>query len=191
MSSTECATDAADAAQTADRLASAFRSIHRERMAGLPILHPELGVAVVDGRCWQGHWLGVLVTPWCMNLVLVPALGSTLAQAQAGSVEVLDFPAGAFEFTVSVLDGFGSIATCSLFSPMQRFADQPAAEAAAGAVMVGLFEPAAEQAAGGATAEERATRDCPPPASTSALRAPAPRAGLSRRDLLRGSFRGR
>jgi len=191
LSATERATDSADASQTADRLASAFQAIHRERMAGLPILHPALGVAVVDGRCWQGHWLGVLVTPWCMNLVLVPALGSRLAQAPEGAVEVLDFPAGAFEFTVSVLDGLGSIAACSLFSPMQLFADQPAAEATAAAVMAGLFEPEAEQAAGGATAEDRATQDRPPPVSTSALPTPAPRAGLSRRDLLRGSFRGR
>ena len=53
-------------------LESAFRRIAATRMAGLPINHPLLAVEGVGFRLWQGKWLGVLVTPWAMNLVLLP-----------------------------------------------------------------------------------------------------------------------
>ncbi|NBC15329.1 MAG: [NiFe]-hydrogenase assembly chaperone HybE [Gammaproteobacteria bacterium] len=182
MSSTEPAAEDAttgeDAAHTAERLAEAFRRIHRERMAGLPILHPHLEVAVVGGRRWQGHWLGVLVTPWCMNLVLVPAAGSALAQDAGGTTRLLDFPAGRFELTASDVDGVGAMATCSLFSPMHAFADQAAAEATALEVMTELFEPTAPGAA-------------PSPGAGSADAEVQRGGGVSRRDLLRGTFRRR
>jgi [NiFe] hydrogenase assembly HybE family chaperone len=182
-------TDDDDAAAVAARLTAAFEAIHRERMAGLPILHPGLAVTVVDGRWWQGHWLGVLVTPWCMNLVLVPAGGPDLAGDEEGASRRLDLPAGRFELLVSELDGVGTIATCSLFSPMHAFADQAAAAATAAAVMVGLFEPAAEGSTVAAPADHawaRADHRHLPAAAGGGL---APRRGLSRRDLLRGSFR--
>jgi [NiFe] hydrogenase assembly HybE family chaperone len=164
-------TDTGDAELSA-RLVAAFEAIHRERMAGLPILHPGLAVAVVDARRWQGGWLGVLVTPWSMNLVMVPGRGADLASAGPGASRLLDLPAGRFEFLVSELDGVGTIAACSLFSPMHAFADQAAAEATAAAAMVSLFEPATGAAAGPASADHVESQ----------------RAGISRRDLLRGSL---
>ena len=176
MSSTE----PAPADDTGARLAAAFTRVHRERMAGLPILHPRLAVAVVGGQDWQGHWLGVLITPWCMNLVLVPAPGSALAAAPAGATRRIDFPAGGFEFALSDLDGVGSFAACSLFSPMQDFADQAAAEDTAAAVLAELLTPT-----DAACADRSATGQ----ATAAAALDPAPR--MSRRDLLRGSFRAR
>jgi [NiFe] hydrogenase assembly HybE family chaperone len=184
-----CSTDDDDAAAVAARLEATFETIHRERMAGLPILHPDLVVAVVDGRRWQGQWLGVLVTPWCMNLVLVPAAGSELAVDREGASRRLDLPAGRFELLVSELDGVGTIATCSLFSPMHAFADQAAAEATAAAVMAGLFEPATEGGTDTATADLAGARADHRPLPAAAGEVVSPRPGVSRRDLLRGSFR--
>jgi [NiFe] hydrogenase assembly HybE family chaperone len=195
LSSTEPSTPAppagGDPAQTGERLAAAFRRIHRERMAGLPILHPSLQVAVVGGRRWQGHWLGVLVTPWCMNLVLVPAAGSTLAQDAEGTTRLLDFPAGRFELTASDVEGIGTMATCSLFSPMHAFGDQAAAETTAREVMSELFEPTLP----GVTPSTRADRaDAETQrhgsrSGTASGSRPSKGGGMSRRDLLRGGFR--
>ena len=42
------------------------------RMAGLAVVNPALRVEAVGFAPWQGCWLGVVVTPWCMNLVLAP-----------------------------------------------------------------------------------------------------------------------
>ena len=52
-------------------LEAAFARIEREQMAGVPILNPALRVQAVDFTRWQGQWLGALVTPWFLNLVLV------------------------------------------------------------------------------------------------------------------------
>ncbi len=59
----------------ADAVEEAFFRIQREQMADVPILNPALSVAAVDFQRWQGHWLGIVVTPWCMSALLVP--GST------------------------------------------------------------------------------------------------------------------
>jgi hypothetical protein len=56
----------------ADAVEQAFFRIQREQMADVPILNPALSVEAVDFQRWQGHWLGVVVTPWCMSLLLVP-----------------------------------------------------------------------------------------------------------------------
>jgi [NiFe] hydrogenase assembly HybE family chaperone len=151
------------------RLREAFERIHRERMAGLPILHPDLRVAVIGGRRWQHDWIGVLLTPWCMNLVLLPGPGAARRPGSAGSTQRLVLPAGTFELVASHEAGVGAFAACSLFSPMHGFADQAAAVATAEAVMQALFAPPEA-----------------PPAADARRSLPA---GISRRDLLRGRLR--
>jgi [NiFe] hydrogenase assembly HybE family chaperone len=151
-------------------LTDAFERIQRERMTRLPILHPCLSVTVVGAREWQGDWLGVLITPWCMNLVLVPRPGSVHAPGPTGATQFIGLPAGRYELIASAADGIGPFAACSLHSPMSGFADHASAVAAAEAVIAELFEPT----------------PCP---SDGERRASPGRSGLSRRDLLRGNLR--
>lgn len=148
------------------QLVTGFERVQRERMAGLPILHPGLSVTVVGAREWQQDWLGMLLTPWCMNLVRIPGPGSGFLPGSVGSKQIVGFPAGEFEFIASEEEGIGAFAACSMFSPMQGFADQAAALATAEAVMAALFEPAAS--------------------SVAASQAEPARPNISRRDLLRG-----
>ena len=56
----------------ASRLEAAFGAVYEQRMQGLPFINAALAVEAVDFRPWNGHWLGVLITPWFMNLVLLP-----------------------------------------------------------------------------------------------------------------------
>jgi len=119
-------------ADFAARLEDHFRDIHRRVMADAPICNPALDVACVGFCAWGDQKLGVLVTPWFMNLVLAPA--SSAAQAVA-------FPCGAIEFRPSDLSGLGPVAMCSLFSPMQDFVDQEAAVATAQAALHGILDP--------------------------------------------------
>jgi len=60
------------AALLAGRLEAAFREIHVGKMRGIPLLNEALGVRAVGFRAYDGHLLGVLVTPWFMNLILAP-----------------------------------------------------------------------------------------------------------------------
>jgi [NiFe] hydrogenase assembly HybE family chaperone len=123
------------------RLGAAFEDIHQQRMRSLPILHPGLRVAVVGGRCWKGDWIGVLITPWSMNLVMIPGRDSAHLPGAIGSTGVIDLPAGRFDLIASEEAGVGRFAACSLFSPMQEFPDQASALETAELIMTELFDP--------------------------------------------------
>ncbi len=118
-----------------------FRRIQRERMQGLPILNPALQVKAVGFRQWQDHCLGVLITPWFMNLMLLPSEGDGWPELQIGDKQLHQLPSGPYEFILGEEPGVGRYQMCSLFSPVFEFADQATAEATAGAVMDALMEP--------------------------------------------------
>ena len=79
------------------RLTSAFREV-ASRMEGLGVMNPALEVEAVAFEPWQGHWLGVMVTPWFMNLVLLPRARSQWQPLPLRGKRKLHFPAGVFEF---------------------------------------------------------------------------------------------
>ncbi|HEY0329113.1 MAG TPA: [NiFe]-hydrogenase assembly chaperone HybE [Rhodopseudomonas sp.] len=137
-------------------------------MRELPIHNAKLAVAAVGFRVYDGHALGVVLTPWFMNLVLVP-LDATEGEAAPGATLSRSLPAGMFEFTVGALDGFGSIESCSLFSPMFDFADQQSALAAAEAALAAVLDPEFDVA-------------------LAAAEAARPRAAIDRRNFLRGAL---
>lgn len=128
-------------------LAAAFHEVETTRMAGLPLLHPRLHVEAL-GFQRDAHdpsvALGVLVTPWFMNLVRLP-LDASAEQALAGVGERRTRKVGALEvdFLGAHEASFGRFEACSLFSPMAQFADQPGAVAVAQQVLAQLRAPAA------------------------------------------------
>lgn len=125
----------------APRLEAAFTRIWKTRMEGLPFLNAALGVAAVGFRPWQGEWLGALVTPWSVNLVLMPGEGAWPA-LPAGGERLVAFPAGNFRFIAGADESLGEYHACSLFSPASQFADHETAVATAEAALVALFDAA-------------------------------------------------
>jgi len=130
-----------DAQTAAGRLEATFGAILAERMQDVPILNPALAVEAVGLRDWQGHWLGALVTPWFINLVVLPGSGAWHAVADRESVWYA-FPSGRFEFIAGSEPGLGSYHACSLFSPVQEFADHETARETARVALESLFDPA-------------------------------------------------
>jgi [NiFe] hydrogenase assembly HybE family chaperone len=120
-------------------LQSAFGHIARQRMAGVPIVNPALKVEAVGFRPWNEHWLGVLVTPWFMNLWLMPRVVAHWKPITAGTSRHYVFPAGVFEFIGGFEATIGDYQACSLFSPMFDFADPDAARAVAAAAREALL----------------------------------------------------
>jgi [NiFe] hydrogenase assembly HybE family chaperone len=176
------------------RLEAYFHETHRRSMQDAPICNPALEVACVGFRAWGDRMIGVLVTPWFMSLVL--------ATAGSRETESLAFPCGAIAFRRNDLPGFEPLLMCSLFSPMQDFADRDAALATARAVLDGVFDaglldaaPAREvfpalPAARRETPAERAEQFRPLEAAEEAARETPPR--LDRRAfLLRGGTAGK
>jgi [NiFe] hydrogenase assembly HybE family chaperone len=138
------------AAAIAARLAAIYRDIHRRAMRDAPICNDALAVEAVGFRDFGDLALGVMVTPWFANLIAAPLDDAHPLDATPLR---LRFPAGEVEFNVSELEGFGRLASCSLFSPMDAFVDHEAARGAAQAALDALFDahlhdpPRAERAA--------------------------------------------
>lgn len=154
------------------RLEGFFTRIWHTRMLGLPVLNPALRVEAVGFQPWEGGWLGVLITPWFMNLLWIPGEGETLS-GRTGDKVVRPLPAGQCEFTVCREEEFGDYSFCSLFSPMAGFSDQDSARTTAMAILEALLEAAKPSGDG---VEETNV---------------GPARRLSRRDLLRGAFSGK
>jgi len=121
-------------------LSQAFNRIRQTRMAGLPFLNPALQVEAVGFRPWQQRVLGVLITPWAMNLVLLPGNDREFRSLGADVQATWAFPSGDYDFMGGEEVECGPFHFCSLFSPMAEFADQSAARATAEAVLGALFE---------------------------------------------------
>lgn len=114
-------------------LVERFRLIHKERMQGLPIVHPDLEVEAVGFTPWEEHELGILIAPWFMNLVLLPCNTKFDGLPQGDEVE-FRFPSGPCDFTVNQDEMLGTYLSAVLFRtvvnfPSQAFAREVALEA--------------------------------------------------------------
>jgi [NiFe] hydrogenase assembly HybE family chaperone len=115
-------------------LVAAYARIARTRMAGLPMCHPGLSVEAVGFRRRrlgedERGWLGVLVTPWCMNLVWQPDDPSRVAGT--GRTRRHRLGQDEYEFIGTYEEDVGAYEACSLFSPMFAFEDMAGARAVA------------------------------------------------------------
>lgn len=155
----------ADALLWGERLALAYREIGDRAMRDLPIYNDALGVEAVGFRPYNGTIVGIVVTPWFMNVVM-PA--DEIAQETSAPSLRLRFPAGDIDFAISEVGSIGRIASCSLFSPMFEFADTDSARATAEAALAELMLP---------TDSEEAVRRRAPSTST-----------IDRRNFLRGAL---
>jgi [NiFe] hydrogenase assembly HybE family chaperone len=130
----------------AARLEAAFRAIAAGRMRGLSFVNPSLAVEAVGFAPWDAHWLGCLVTPWFMNLVLLPREAAAWHSVPAGDKVAYRFPAGVYEFIAGREEAIGEYQVCSLFSPMLEFADHESARLTAQAALGALFDAANDDA---------------------------------------------
>ena len=138
----------------ADAVEAAYVRIYRERMADLPIHNEALSVAAVDFQKWQGHWLGGVVTPWCMSVLLVPGRDEGWRMPGENQRRFVKFPAGDFAFLGSVEPELGEYQSCALFSPMGQFAHQALAEQTARASLLIMLQPPREAPAQARAKEE-------------------------------------
>jgi [NiFe] hydrogenase assembly HybE family chaperone len=172
------------------RLVGAFRAA-ATRMAGLPFVNPALDIEAVGFAPWQGHWLGVMLTPWFMNLILAPRDVAAWQPSLQGEKRCYRFPAGVYEFIGAQDDVVGEYQLCSLFSPVLQFEDQATARLVAQLARDALFDvenaekpempaadlspgPGPDPAAAGPLASLEAQLDAP----------------QSKRDFLRGRWAG-
>ena len=128
-----------DAAQL---FADVFERVHQEQMQGLPLLNTKLSVEAMGFQEYQGRIIGILITPWLMNVVMMPGAGDDWHGQDLGHKVPQAFPAGTYKFMVNEIDGIGRYLTHSLYSPMREFTSQNHALAAAEAWLRDAMNPA-------------------------------------------------
>ena len=124
------------------RVTMVFERIHREQMAGLPLLNNALKVATIEFQLFGGRVIGIVSTPWMMSLLMLPGADDRWQSLAMGEKQSHDFPGGTYRFLVNVLDGLGVCQMHSIYSPMRDFPNQASAVAAAGDFLDRLMTPA-------------------------------------------------
>jgi [NiFe] hydrogenase assembly HybE family chaperone len=165
------------------KLEAVFNLIADTRMAGLPICNETIQVQAVGFREWQEHWVGVLVTPWTISLVLMPGDKIPLKVLGADEKMTWTFPSGSYEFMGLNEPNLGTCHICSLISPVNEVRCHEDAVSIAEQVMAALFS--SEQSDQVRDAERKVNLESARLGGEPVLDKP-----LSRRDFLRGNFLG-
>ncbi len=194
----------------AELLEKTFNTIHQDQMQGIPILNTAIRVQAVGFQEYEGRMLGVIITPWLMNVVMLAGENDDWSHLEMGKKQLHEFPSKTYKFMVNEIAGFGKCQTHSLYSPMRDFVNHEQAVIAAlaflDAVMVET-EPTEEDLVdeellgrvmrGEETPEinldDFAVIDSTEMSTASSergadLKAQVEKRNLSRRDLLRGNF---
>ena len=132
---------AADIAARTALLEADFREIWNSKMKDVPIVNAALHVQAVGFHGWEGRLLGVLISPWFLNLIILPAADEDWSTLHPGAKEVISFPSGDYEFIHNTREMVGGYKACSLFSPMGDFTSQLQAVEVGRAIMSALFQP--------------------------------------------------
>ncbi|MCL2075196.1 MAG: [NiFe]-hydrogenase assembly chaperone HybE [Betaproteobacteria bacterium] len=123
-----------------------FGEVAKSGMADFPLANSLLAVEAVAFRRYApvdgaAFWVGVLITPWAMNLMLLPAADgdATWPDIPPGGKCLWRFPSGEYEFIVAFAEGLGIYHLCSLFPLPLDFPDQTLARQTAFATLAALL----------------------------------------------------
>lgn len=106
-----------------DELVACYQQVFEERFRDMPIVNDALCVEAVGFRDLAQHRFGALITPWFINLVLLPGTGRWDERPQ-GSMCKVELPGGKIDFTVSQDTALGTHLSAALFSTVADFPDQ-------------------------------------------------------------------
>lgn len=153
------------AADPSTRIQAHFAQVAAGPMAGMPLCNPALVVAATGFVRHGAAWVGVLLTPWCMNLMLLPDPACECERRQ-GETQWWTFPSGEYPFIANRCTQLGDYQACSLYSPVFEFDSQAVAlevaHEAMAALMRAVEDPsAAHQAREAARLEGRPVTDVP------------------------------
>ncbi len=126
--------------ETIVKMVQQFETIYVEHMHDLPIVNKALQVEAVGFDDYHDHQLGVLITPWFMNLILHPGTNDWSKTLQ-GDMSNIDFPSGQIEFAVSHDKMLGTYLSAVLFRSVADIADQVTARKLALDVLGDLMKP--------------------------------------------------
>lgn len=102
----------------AAQLECAFQQVGDGEMAQLPFFQPQIPVRACGFQLFEQQWIGSLLTPWMLSLVVLPGPDQTWQQRAIGDKLALVLPCGNVNFTVGQIEGCGQYLASSLMSPL-------------------------------------------------------------------------
>jgi [NiFe] hydrogenase assembly HybE family chaperone len=116
-----------------------YRRIWNERMHDLPFVNPALEVAATGFRRCDGDWLGVVITPWFINLLLLAGGGRLWGDIPAGERRYVSLPCGTLQFIADDDPDLGPYQYCPLIAPVSSVPDMAVARQAAAEALQTVF----------------------------------------------------
>ena len=176
-----------------------YQRVYQKDMKGLPISNPVIKVEAIGFRVWEGQWVGVMITPWFINLLILWREGEDWPELKLnkGNDLIISFPAGPIKFTPRFEPELGYYLCCSLASPMGDFVSHTQAVNSAVEVMkqltaIPLVDISSVQDPSSvqdllSTQEKSLTQEKPLTQEKSLTQEHSSEKSLSRRDFLRGT----
>lgn len=103
-----------------------------------PEVNPLLTCRAVAFSRYRGDWLGVLITPWFMDIFLLPGGGDLWGDIPAGQRRYVELPQGTVPFLAADEPMIGTYQHSPLVAPVSALPDMAAALALAYEVMRGI-----------------------------------------------------
>ncbi len=98
----------------------------QQKMQGLRLCNDALSVEAVGFHKYDGHWMGILITPWFLNLMIIPSADEPWPDLIPGKGNeiAINFPSGHYKFSPRNEPEIGSYLCCSLSSPLPEWNNQ-------------------------------------------------------------------
>lgn len=137
--------DLASAAIHTDNPAPRVLARYRRWQAALNSGHPGLSVDIAGFRRYRGDWIGAVVTPWFIHLLLLPGGGELWRELPVEQTLRVGFPAADLDLLSERSDDPDLPASffATILAPVDELADQDAALRTAMDALHLLFEPPA------------------------------------------------
>lgn len=139
-----------------ERLVARFGEIE-PRMRDLPFYNDGLSIEAVGFRDWEGHRLGILITPWFMNLILLPGAEDDWSAVEQGDQSDWHLPSETVRFTANRSEDDDEVFLAApVFTNVIGVPDHEAAKNIAAQVLQSLLaKPGSEEAAPGHAVSRR------------------------------------
>jgi [NiFe] hydrogenase assembly HybE family chaperone len=131
-----------------------YERVYHARMQGLPFVNPALAVATIGFRAHGDDQVGVLLTPWYMNLVVLP--GDATGYATESACVEYALPGGVMEMTVHCADVPGRYLSALLYRDVTAIPDMTWARRLAEDILLQLFDASAAEPSPALTVSRRA-----------------------------------
>ncbi|WP_455367005.1 [NiFe]-hydrogenase assembly chaperone HybE [Kaarinaea lacus] len=130
-----------------NNLVRRFQQIGTERIYGLPIYNERLNVEAVDFQECEGGLIGILVTPWFMNIMLLPHDTAFYQHQELGEKVKYQLASGEHEFVIGEDEEVGRYLFRTVTSPTHCYKKQVAAVASGKKALTALLTPPEQEEA--------------------------------------------